>query len=273
MPVFSELTRKSDKAPRTLTKYIPHDLCLQQDKLGPYLNMSISPFIQPIYSITTRKMAGAEVLMRFRDATGGHHSPEPVIETLEATCNMTAITSSLINEVCYHFGPAAHDLPSHFFLTFNITAQQLSDPLLKQSAMQFVNTFDNQLDLFLEIVERSSSDAVDAVSEEIRSLMDAGVHFAIDDLGNGSSTLKHLETLNFQLVKIDRGLSQIHQGKLIYRHTLAALVSLARNLGIKLIVEGIETSEQANLLKAAGVKLFQGYYFSRPMALSQFMMR
>lgn len=228
------------------------------------------PFIQPIYK--SRAIVGGEVLMRVKKG-GILHSPENYISVIESGNVIDDVTCELLRSVKSHFSAYRESLPAGFYFSFNICAMQLNSPRVIDAIKDFNAHFKNDVAVVLEIVERGTIDLDDFALETMQELTEAGVRFAIDDFGSGSSCLKYIEHAGFSTIKIDKCLTVSCSGTLIYSTVIDAIVSLSRKLNIQVIAEGIENEEQYRLLKNKGVNTFQGYLFSKPVSMYEFAKR
>jgi EAL domain-containing protein (putative c-di-GMP-specific phosphodiesterase class I) len=233
-------------------------------KINTLLKMEASPYIQPIICSTTGRLMGAEVLLRFKDGDGNYIPADAIVndELLER------FTIKLIDDIQTCFHPLRNKLPPGFFFTFNICASQIAHPILKKSAYRFADSFN----MMLEVNERSINDIEDPMLDSIQEMMDAGIQFAIDDFGAGCSSLKYLENMGFCMLKINRDLTLVHQGELVYKKTLSALAGLAIMLDIKLGAEGVQSEHQAQCLAERGVNLLQGRHYSQPLPVNKFIL-
>ena len=137
----------------------------------------------------------------------------------------------------------------------------------------FKKVFDGRIAVTLEIVERGTMNLDDFALEAMLQLTESGVRFAIDDFGSGSSCLKYIEHAGFSTIKIDKCLTIASNGSLIYSAVIDSIITLAEQLQIHVIAEGIENVEQLSLLKDKGVNIFQGYLFSKPVSMCEFCTR
>jgi len=122
--------------------------------------------------------------------------------------------------------------------------------------------------LELEITETAFVDTNDEAFASITQLRQLGVRFAIDDFGTGYSSLSYLKRIPADTVKIDRSfIVDIHETT--DRAIVEAVVNVAKNLGKRVVAEGIETKEQIEVLRVLGCECAQGYLFSRPLEASR----
>lgn len=225
------------------------------------------PYVQPVYR--AYKVAGGEVLLRIRK-DGVLHFPEKYISAMESCEVINDVTCSLLSDVKTFFNGYEGALPDDFYLSFNICARQLNSPDVIEAVTDFNKTFAGRIAVLLEIVERSTMHLDDFALDAMQQLTDAGVRFAIDDFGNGSSCLKYIEHSGFSTIKMDKCLTVVSNGTLIYSAVIDSIVTLSERLQIQLVAEGVENKEQLSLLKDKGVNVFQGYLFSRPVSMHEF---
>ncbi|WP_262810490.1 EAL domain-containing protein [Enterobacter quasiroggenkampii] len=225
------------------------------------------PHIQPI--CRDDKVVGGEVLLRVLKK-GVLRTPEKYLALMEPAGVINDVTCSLLASVREEFEDYRGTLPDDFYLSFNICAHQLNSPQVIRAVADFNEVFRGRIGVVLEIVERGTLDLDDFALDAMHQLTEAGVQFAIDDFGSGSASLKYIEHAGFTTVKIDRCLTVISNGSLVYSAVLDSISHLSQALGIQIIAEGIETEEQFMLLKRKGIRLFQGYHFSRPESIARF---
>ena len=225
------------------------------------------PLIQPVFR--GDKIAGGEVLLRvLKD--GVYRSPERYLSAMESCEVINDVTCSLLSGVETFFRGYDGALPDGFFLSFNICARQLNVSAVTEAVMRFNRAFEGRINVVLEIVERGTMVLDDFALETMQQLTDAGVRFAIDDFGNGSSCLKYIEHTGFSTIKIDKCLTVASNGSLLYSAVIDSIMTLSERLQIQVVAEGVENNEQLSLLKEKGVHIFQGYLLSKPVNMREF---
>ena len=124
--------------------------------------------------------------------------------------------------------------------------------------------------LNIEITETAMVNSPEALLRIVDRLHRRGFHVEIDDFGSGYSSLKMLKDLNADVLKIDRGFLQhtVHERKM--KTILSSIIQMSHALGMEVITEGVETREMVNMLSKMGCHLFQGFYFSRPLPVEEF---
>lgn len=229
-------------------------------------NAELVPFVQPIFC--GQSLVGCEVLLRIKKE-GVYYSPESKIAEVEETELINKITCDLFAGVREHFSSHRHTLPDKFQFSFNICAHQMKSQSVINAVSEFNNHFKGYAELSLEIVERGIVHFDDLALGEMDKLVSEGVKFSIDDFGSGSASLKYLDHAGFSTVKIDKSMTIMYEGVLVYADIIESIVLLSRKLNVQVVAEGVESVEQFKLLQFAGVKYFQGYWFSKPVAMNE----
>jgi EAL domain-containing protein (putative c-di-GMP-specific phosphodiesterase class I) len=240
---------------------------VKKHRLKNFTAMKICPHIQPIMCSATQRLIGAEVLLRFNDGSGNYFPLNSRIEELETAPLTNLFTVKLIEEIHTFFLPLRSKLPEGFFFTFNLCAKQITQPALRHA----IYTFSDSFNMLLEISESSFEAMEDNTLDIIQDMMNEGIQFAIDEFGTSSSSLKYLENMEFCLLKLNRDLTLVHQGELVYKKTLDGLSGLAFMLDMQLAAEGVQSENQAQLLLERGVHMLQGRHYSPPLTMKYFM--
>jgi diguanylate cyclase (GGDEF)-like protein/PAS domain S-box-containing protein len=221
---------------------------------------------QPVVDIATRLIAGVEALVRWRHPVKGLIAPDQFIPLAESTGLIVPIGEWIMQRACTD----AAAWPAHIKLAINISAVQfkkgnLFDVIL--CALVESGLAPDRLEL--EITETSLLENQEAHLVTIRQLKNLGISLALDDFGTGYSSVTYLTNFPFDKIKIDRAFTR----GVLDRRDCAAVVSsvlaLAQGLGTITTAEGVETEQQFEFMRQAGVDLAQGFLFSRPVPASQ----
>jgi len=222
---------------------------------------------QPIMSLHTGLLAGFEALVRWQHPDDGLLSPAEFIPVAERSQLIIPITQSVLQEACSQARIWRSQLPADFpfSISVNLPAKYLAKPDWVQeiSALMAENGLPPEF-LALEITESEIMEDPASFSIALSHLNELGVKTYIDDFGTGYSSLRYLANLPVHALKIDRAfvsnLDVDERNSAIVR----SVVSLAHNLGLQVIAEGVETSHQLEYLKALKCQYGQGFLFSRP---------
>jgi len=215
---------------------------------------------------------GAEALVRWLHPQKGLVGPADFIALAEDTGLILPLGQWILETACvqlqaWQANPATRAL----VLSVNISARQLSaDEFVSQVQSVLQQTGIEPGRLKLEITESMLLSGIEKVILTMQQLKALGVSFSLDDFGTGYSSLQYLRRLPLDQVKIDqsfvRDLATVKRDLAI----VATIVAMAHNLGLSVIAEGVETQEQRELLAGEGCNNYQGYLFSRPVAIEAF---
>jgi diguanylate cyclase (GGDEF)-like protein/PAS domain S-box-containing protein len=223
-------------------------------------------FYQPIIDIKSGKLFGAEALIRWRHPDRGLILPDQFIPLAEETGLIVSIGEWVLQRGCTD----AASWPAQFKVAINLSALQFrKSNLFEVILCALLESGLAPQRLELEITESTLLESDTDPLAVIRRLKNVGVSIALDDFGTGYSSLSYLTRFPFDKIKIDKSFIQ----NLTKRAECAAIISSVRALGVGLnmltVAEGVETTQQLGILRAAGVDLAQGYLFGRPRPLSE----
>jgi diguanylate cyclase (GGDEF)-like protein/PAS domain S-box-containing protein len=221
---------------------------------------------QPVVDVKTRRLCGVEALIRWRHPAKGLISPDQFIPLAETTGMIVPLGEWMLQRACAD----AASWPAHVKVAINISAVQFKKGNLFDVILcTLVETGLAPERLELEITETSLLENQEAHLATIRQLKNLGISMALDDFGTGYSSVTYLTNFPFDKIKIDKAFTH---GVLTRRDCAAvvsAVLALAQGLGTITTVEGVETEEQFEYMRKAGVDLAQGYLFGRPVPLAQ----
>lgn len=228
---------------------------------------------QPIVSLETRATIGVEALARWQHPTRGNITPDVFIPVAEETGLIVTLSDHLLVEACTAFAGWQRDHASCApqYISVNLSRVQLLDPLLVDRTMAVVaeaGMLPSQLQL--EVTESQIMQQRSNGIPVLARFQSLGVRIAMDDFGTGYSSLSCLQEFPLDVLKVDRSfVANAGQGR-DFAALLHAVVTLADNLGLSVVAEGIETEDQLVLLQALGCAGGQGYLLARPMPSAQF---
>ncbi|MBW4520800.1 MAG: EAL domain-containing protein [Scytolyngbya sp. HA4215-MV1] len=219
-------------------------------------------YYQPIVSIETNTIVGFEALSRWPHPHRGFIPPSIFIPLLEKIGLIHQLGLWSIEQACQQLHQWQQQFPTTPLLTMsvNLSTLQFLQPDLVQKIQQILQ--DSQIEpscLKLEITESALIENYEVATSILSELRGLGVQLYIDDFGTGYSSLGRLQDLPVNALKIDR--SFVHGKKWDISETI---IILAAKLGLDVIAEGVETSEELDSLQSLGCKQMQGYWFSRP---------
>ncbi|RZU30822.1 putative bifunctional diguanylate cyclase/phosphodiesterase [Blastococcus saxobsidens] len=220
---------------------------------------------QPVHAIDGQAVVGVEALMRWEHPTFGLVPPGSFISMAEKTGLIAPLGAWALDEACRQLREW-HDLlgSDSLQMSVNVSARQLTDEDFPDLvARTLVRHRIAAARLVLEITESMLVEDLSAEVSRLAELKEMGVQLAVDDFGTGYSSLSYLPRFPVDMLKLDRSLiEQIHQPR--GQAVAAAIIDLARVLGLQPVAEGIETAHQLAALEALGCTFGQGYHLARP---------
>ena len=221
---------------------------------------------QPQYDLRSGQIVGVEALLRWQLPGGVHISPASFIPLLEETGLIVPVGEWVLRTACRQnlaWQRAGH---APMRVAVNLSAIQFRQAELVPTVRRALA--DSGLDpryLELEITENVSMHNEESVIETLSALRAIGVSLAIDDFGTGYSSLSYLRRFPVHKLKVDRSFVKDITEAEPDSPIVKTIVSLASNLGLDVIAEGVETQRQADFLRSCGCVEMQGYLFSRPL--------
>ncbi|WP_058484618.1 bifunctional diguanylate cyclase/phosphodiesterase [Legionella spiritensis] len=228
-------------------------------------------YFQPKVDASENKLAGAEVLLRWQHPVKGLLSPDRFLPLAEDSDLIVAIGEWVIQAACLQIQEWQKQSLVVPPLAVNLAARHFIHNDLVETIIRSTNeTGVDSRYLQFEITESSLINNFKETITIMEQLSASGFQFALDDFGTGYSSLSYLKKLPLHIMKIDQvfvaGLPENKQDLSIVR----AIITLAKNLGLIIVAEGIETRIQSELLCEMGCSIQQGYYFSKPLPDQEF---
>jgi diguanylate cyclase (GGDEF)-like protein len=222
-------------------------------------------YYQPIVSLETDQITGFEALVRWEHPQQGLVPPSDFIPLSEETGLIMEIGQWVLRESCRQMRQWQLEFQRPLTLSVNLSGKQFVQPnLIEQIKTILRETEFDPRWLRLEITESVVMENAEAAASMLLQLRDLGVHLSIDDFGTGYSSLSYLHRFPVTTLKIDRSfigrMGENDENAEIVR----TIMTLANNLGMEVVAEGIETADQLAQLRALKCEYGQGYLFSRP---------
>ena len=223
---------------------------------------------QPIVSLSTGRIYGFEALVRWQHPNRGLVDPAEFIPVAEETKIILSIGDTVLREACKQmkswqtqYGQAAPEI-----ISVNLSGKQLAQPGLVEQIKRVL--YESGLAarcLKLEITESSFMDDLESAIELLKQLKEIGIQLGVDDFGTGYSSLSYLYRLPIHTLKVDRSFVRRMGVNGENSEIVRTIISLAHNLNLDVIAEGIETADQLRQLQAFGCEHGQGYCLARPL--------
>jgi diguanylate cyclase (GGDEF)-like protein/PAS domain S-box-containing protein len=228
-------------------------------------------YYQPQINIKTRKIVGAEALVRWKHPELGLLKPAEFIPLAEEIGLITEIDQWVLRSACTQIGTwkkAGYPLD---FVTVNLSARQFQQPNLAEKISEALEkTGVNSESLGCEITETIAMRDTEITFSSLNCLEAMGIKFAIDDFGTGYSSLSYLKKFPIHKLKIDKSFISGLRTDTDYQAIIVAIIAMGHALKLTVLAEGVETEEQMTFLRLRGCDEIQGYLFSKPVQAEEF---
>lgn len=233
----------------------------------------IQPFYQPFVDSSTGKIAGFEVLARWKHPTYGYVSPEVFIPLAEQHRLIIPLTHMLMKQIISDLKQEIHRFPDGIYICINISPQNCLDPHFADGISDILLSLEaKKRRIVIEVTEQHPLHITPQLNDWLSGLRQANVAIALDDFGTGYSNLAYISALNPEFLKIDKMfVNQI--GENADTRLIESVIDLARKMQLKVIAEGVETQAQVDYLRARHIDYMQGYFFSRPLSAADLLQR
>lgn len=220
-------------------------------------------YFQPVVRLADARITGVEALARIIDADGQVVSAQEFHKALNDPKNAQELTCCMLKQVAKAAGQWLDHGIALDHIAINLSSADFQRADLAKRIIDTFTTAGVPLDCVqIEVTETVLMNR--NVAQTVAQLRAKGLQIALDDFGTGFASLSHLRDLPVDFIKIDRSFIDSFHVDRPSRAIVEALIDVAHKLDLGLIAEGIETGEQAELLRDSGCRLGQGYYFARP---------
>jgi EAL domain-containing protein (putative c-di-GMP-specific phosphodiesterase class I)/GGDEF domain-containing protein len=243
----------------------------EQDLRRALTNSEFRLHYQPVVDTMLGRTIGAEALIRWQHPERGLLNPADFIPIAEASGLIDPIGRWVLDSAAAQLREWTNEGHNDLKVAINISARQFRDASLIDaigSTIRANNIAEGRFEV--ELTETAAMQDRERAAALFSRLRDLGVSIAIDDFGTGYSSMTNLLDLPFDMLKIDRqfvsGVDRVRNAQAI----CAALIALGKSLNTDILAEGVETAEETDMLRAMGVRRFQGYFFARPLPPREF---
>jgi diguanylate cyclase (GGDEF)-like protein len=226
---------------------------------------------QPQLSLSTKKVIGAEALLRWKTEDGSYISPAVFIPLAEYSGLIIEIGDWVINQACQQIKVLEQQNFPHVGISVNVSIPQFKRDNFVDNIIQATAKYDvKPSKLELEITENILMDEPQVVIDALVKLKAEGISIALDDFGTGYSSMSYLQKLPLDRLKVDRSfVTDIAKpGESLIADTI---INLGKQMNLKVIAEGIEDEEQQAHLISQGCDEVQGFFYAKPMPADQFL--
>lgn len=232
----------------------------------------VEVFFQPIYATHTKKFVSAEALVRIRREDGSIIPPGLFIPIAEETGLIVKLGERVFEKVCRFITKHTPEQYGVEYIEINLSVVQCEAKSLAKCYSDIMDKYKiNPAFINLEITESASIVMRKTLLDNMKTLINYGVSFSLDDFGNGQSNLNYIVDMPVHIVKFDRDMTQAYFESEKARYVLQAATDMIQGLGLKVVAEGVETAEQLRELERLGIDYIQGYYFSKPIEADRYL--
>ncbi len=227
-------------------------------------------YYQPIYSVREKRFLSAEALIRLYDENYGFISPELFIKAAEKTGTILQIGEFVLDSVCRFAAECSRTGLPIDYIELNLSMKQCMQNDLTEKVLYYIEKYNIKPEqLNLEVTETAANTAQDIVAANMCELSKHNITFSLDDYGTGYSNFSRITELPFHIVKIDKSMADKVFDKTM-KTILKYNIQLLKEIGMEILVEGVETEDMFKQFKEMGCDYIQGYYFSRPLPKNEF---
>ena len=249
-----------------------HTLQVQQQFPGALANKEFHVFFQPKVDVKTGRIHGAEALCRWI-RNGKIVPPMDFIPVLEQTTDICLLDFYMLDQVCQHMRKWLDEGRESIRVSVNLSRKHLSDMDLLDHILEIIDKYKVPHEsIEIELTETTTDVGFRDLTRVVNGLHAEGVCTSVDDFGIGYSSLNLIREIPWDVLKIDRSFLPTDEDAetsvtyVMFRH----VVSMAKDLGLECITEGVETGRQVKILRENGCQFAQGYYFDKPLPVEEF---
>ncbi|MBC8059777.1 MAG: EAL domain-containing protein [Clostridiaceae bacterium] len=277
---FDELLKNADTAmykskesgKNTYTFYhrVMGNLAMEKIKMQANLEIALENkefllYYQPIIDVALGKITGFEALIRWIHPKNGFIFPDRFIGAAEESGIIIQIGKWVIISACKYAKSIYDSGFRNFYISVNVSALQIMQKDFTDFVLSTIEDIGLPAELILiEITESVLVESMDLVIAKLNILKDNNIKIALDDFGCGYSSLTYMRMLPINTIKIDKSFIDDIKSEDDVKSLTGNIILLAKQLGLNVIGEGVETQEQLDYLKRHGCDMFQGYLVSKP---------
>ncbi len=242
-----------------------------RDMEGALHDNQFEIYLQPVYNLCQKRIVSAEALVRWIHPTDGIISPGKFIPIFERNGFIVRLDRFVWEEVCRLLHERKKRGEAIVPISVNVSRLNFYNRDLLDFLLSLLEKYDLEASMLkLEVTETAYTDNPFQLSALINTFREHGFPVLMDDFGSGFSSLNMLKNLPMDVLKIDMGFVQELESSERANVVMKGIVNLAKDLGMGVIVEGVETKKQLDRLAAIGCEDIQGFYFSRPLPIPDF---
>ncbi len=232
----------------------------------------IEVFYQPIYDTKNGGFTSAEALVRMRGRDGKLIPPGDFIPIAESNGIIIQIGKIVFDKVCRFF--VENDLAARgiSYIEVNLSMLQCVQNDLADTYIGIMEKHHiNAANINLEITESATMEEKQQLLQNMKTLINYGVSFSLDDFGTGQSNLNYIMEMPVHIVKFDKGMTDAYFENDRAKYIMDTAIQMIHGMGLEIVSEGVETRQEYDTLRNKGIGHIQGYYFSRPLPGKEFL--
>jgi EAL domain-containing protein (putative c-di-GMP-specific phosphodiesterase class I) len=220
---------------------------------------------QPIYNLDDLTLVGVEALLRWDHPIEGLVLPDEFIPILEQSGQIREVGRWVLREACEQMA-VWHARGDELEISVNVSGRQLDNDAIVDDIRDALRVSGLEAtSLIIEVTETALMRNATATARRLRAIKELGVRIAVDDFGTGYSSLAYLQQFPVDSLKIDRSFTNAITTSPESKALIATLVQLGRDLGLRTLAEGVETTSELDHLRAEHVNEAQGFLLARPL--------
>jgi diguanylate cyclase (GGDEF)-like protein len=244
---------------------IAHRIELEFDLRSALEGKQFRLVYQPIYNLDDLTLVAVEALLRWEHPTKGMRQPDEFIPLLEQTGQIRDVGGWVLREACEQMA-AWHARGDTLDVSVNVSGRQLDDDRIIEHIRDALRVSGlDATSLIIEVTETSLMRNADATARRLQAIKELGVRIAVDDFGTGYSSLAYLRQFPVDCLKIDRAFTNAITTSPESKALIGTLVQLGKDLGLKTLAEGVETTGELDHLRREHVNEAQGFLLARPL--------
>ena len=226
---------------------------------------------QPIVDLSNNKIVGCEALVRWNHPSGELLLPSRFLTHVENSDLIIDLGYWIAEQACDFQSRLCNDFQHDIFVAINLSGKQFEDQFLVPSLADIMDkTGARRERIKFEITESLLIDNPELATQSLHQLKETGAKLAIDDFGTGYSSFSYLHRFPFDTLKIDRVFVSAMARSEKSNQIVKSLVNLSHDLGMDVVAEGIETEQEAELMRGFQTAFGQGFYYSKPVNETEF---